>query len=146
MWGTWWVWDARLTSVLILFLIYLGIVAIWQVFEDPARAAKAAAIFTLTAVVIIPIIHFSVVWWNTLHQPASVFRMGGPAIAAAMLWPLLIMALAFTCLFFTLHLMAIRNEILRRRLRRLFLLEASAAEHRGTAFRESGARPVPAAP
>lgn len=129
MWGTWWVWDARLTSVLILFLIYLGIIALWQVFEDQARAAKAAAIFTLTAVVIIPIIHFSVQWWNTLHQPASVFRMGGPTIAAAMLWPLLVMAIAYTMLFFTLHLMAIRNEILRRRLRRLTILAASAAEH-----------------
>ena len=128
MWGTWWVWDARLTSVLILFLIYLGIVALWQVFEDQARAAKAAAIFTLTAAVIIPIIHFSVQWWNTLHQSASVFRMGGPAIAASMLWPLLVMAIAFTTLFFTLHLMAIRNEILRRRLRRLSILAASGAE------------------
>ena len=125
MWGTWWVWDARLTSVLILFLIYLGLVAIWQVFEDQGRAAKAAAIFTLTAVVIIPIIHFSVVWWNTLHQPASVFRMGGPSVAAAMLRPLLTMALAFTALFFTLHLMAVRNEVLRRRLRRLAILQAS---------------------
>ena len=128
MWGTWWVWDARLTSVLILFLIYLGLVAIWQVFEDQGRAAKAAAIFTLTASVIIPIIHFSVVWWNTLHQAASVFRMGGPTVARPMLWPLLLMALGFTFLFFTLHLMAIRNEILRRRLRRLSILEASAAE------------------
>ena len=128
MWGTWWVWDARLTSVLILFLIYLGLVALWQVFEDPGRAAKAAAIFTLTAVVIIPIIHWSVVWWNTLHQPASVFRMDGSAVAKPMLYPLLTMVLAFTCLFFTLHLMAIRNEILRRRLRRLSILEASGAE------------------
>lgn len=128
MWGTWWVWDARLTSVLILFLIYLGLVAIWQVFEDQGRAAKAAAIFTLTAVVIIPIIHFSVIWWNTLHQPSSVFRMGGPTIAASMLYPLLIMAVAFTTLFFTLHLMAIRNEILRRRLRRLSILQADSQE------------------
>ena len=128
MWGTWWVWDARLTSVLILFLIYLALVALWQVFEDQARAAKAAAIFTLTAAVNIPIIHFSVQWWNTLHQPASVFRMGGPTIAASMLWPLLVMALAFTTLFFTLHLMAIRNEVLRRRLRRLSIMEASVTE------------------
>ena len=131
MWGTWWVWDARLTSVLILFLIYLGLVAIWQVFEDAGRAARAAAIFTVTAVVIIPIIHFSVVWWNTLHQAASVFRLGGPTMAASMLWPLLVMAVAFTVLFFTLHLMAIRNEILRRRLRRLSILEAVAAEGDG---------------
>ena len=147
MWGTWWVWDARLTSVLILFLIYLGLVALWQVFEDQGRAAKAAAIFTLTAVVIIPIIHFSVQWWNTLHQPASVFRMGGPTIAAAMMWPLLIMALAFTTLFFTLHFMSIRNEILRRRLRRLSILEAGAQEarfdERATGRREPGAHTAP---
>ena len=133
MWGTWWVWDARLTSVLILFLIYLGLVAIWQVFEDPGRAARGAAIFTLTAVVIIPIIHFSVVWWNTLHQAASI-GLTGSAVAKPMLWPLFTMVLAFTTLFFTLHLAAIRNEILRRRLRRLSILEASSAERDEPAF------------
>ena len=125
MWGTWWVWDARLTSVLILFLIYIGLVALWQVFEDAARAARAAAIFTLTASVIIPIIHYSVQWWNTLHQGSSVFLMGGSAVAKPMLWPLLIMAVAFTLLFMTLHLAAVRNEVLRRRLRRLTILQAS---------------------
>jgi heme exporter protein C len=128
MWGTWWVWDARLTSVLVLFLIYLGLVALWQVIEDPGKAARLAAVFTLVGAINIPIIHFSVVWWNTLHQPASVFRLGGPTIAPSMLWPLLVMAVAFTCLFVTLHLMAIRNEILRRRLRRLSMLAASASE------------------
>ncbi len=128
MWGTWWVWDARLTSVLVLFLIYLGLVAIWQVIEDPGKAARIAAVFTLVAAINIPIIHFSVVWWNTLHQPASVFRMGGPTIAPTMLWPLIVMALAFTLLFVVLHLMAIRNEILRRRIRRLSMLAASAGE------------------
>ncbi len=81
MWGTWWVWDARLTSVLVLFLIYLGLVALWRTFEDPSKAARAAAIFTLVGALNIPIIKFSVDWWNTLHQPASVFRLGGPAIA-----------------------------------------------------------------
>ena len=126
MWGTWWVWDARLTSVLILFLIYLGLIALWQVFEDAARAARAAAIFTLTASVIIPIIHYSVQWWNTLHQGFSV-TLTGSTLAKPMLWPLLIMAVAFTLLFTTLHLAAIRNEILRRRLRRLTILQASEA-------------------
>ena len=124
MWGTWWVWDARLTSVLVLFLIYLGLIALWRTIEEPAKAAKAAAILTLVGVVNLPIIKFSVDWWNTLHQPASVIRMGGAAIHPSMLWPLLVMALAFTLLFVTLHLMATRNEILRRRLRRLTILAA----------------------
>ncbi len=125
MWGTWWVWDARLTSVLVLFLIYLGLCALWRTIEEPAQAARAAAILTLVGVVNIPIIKFSVDWWNTLHQPASVFRLGGPTIALDMLWPLLVMALAATTLFLTLHLMAIRNEILRRRLRRLSIVAAA---------------------
>jgi heme exporter protein C len=86
------------------------------------------AIFTLVGAVNIPIIKFSVDWWNTLHQSSSVFRMGGPTIAMSMLWPLIIMALAFTSLFLTLHMMAIRNEILRRRIRRLSMLAASAGE------------------
>jgi heme exporter protein C len=128
MWGAWWVWDARLTSVLVLFLIYLGLIALWQTIEDQGKAARAAAIFTLVGAVNIPIIKFSVDWWNTLHQPASVFRLGGPAIAGSMLWPLIVMAAAFTCLFITLHLLAIRNEILRRRLRRLSILTADAEE------------------
>nr|WP_036263422.1 heme ABC transporter permease [Methylocapsa aurea] len=128
MWGAWWVWDARLTSVLVLFLIYLGLIALWRTIEDPGKAARAAAIFTLVGAVNIPIIKFSVDWWNTLHQPASVFRLGGPAISGSMLWPLVVMASAFTLLFLTLHLMAIRNEILRRRLRRLSILAADAEE------------------
>ena len=131
MWGTWWVWDARLTSVLVLFLIYLGLVALWRTIEEPAKAARAAAILTLVGVVNIPIIKFSVDWWNTLHQPASVFRAGGPTIAPSMLWPLMIMALAFTLLFVTLHLMATRNEVLRRRLHRATLMAAHA--HSGEA-------------
>ena len=129
MWGTWWVWDARLTSVLVLFLIYLGLIALWQTIEDPARAARAAAVLTLVGVINLPIIKFSVDWWNTLHQPASVFRLGGPTIAMSMLWPLLVMALGATFLFVTLHLMAIRNEILRRRVRRL-AMRLAAGEHR----------------
>jgi heme exporter protein C len=128
MWGTWWVWDARLTSVLVLFLIYLGLVALWRTIEDPGRAARAAAIFTLVGAINIPIIKFSVDWWNTLHQPASVFRIGGPAIAPTMLWPLLVMTAAFVSLFITLFLMAVRNEILRRRLHRLSLLAAAVHE------------------
>ncbi|HVB88577.1 MAG TPA: heme ABC transporter permease [Beijerinckiaceae bacterium] len=129
-WGTYWVWDARLTSELVLFLIYLGLIALWRTIEEPGRAARAAAILTLVGVVNIPIIKYSVDWWNTLHQPASVFRLGGPTIAFSMLWPLLVSALGFTLLFLTLHLMAMRNEILRRRLRRMSLRIAAAEQPR----------------
>ncbi|WP_333823237.1 heme ABC transporter permease [Pinisolibacter sp.] len=128
MWGTWWVWDARLTSVLVLFIMYLGLIALQETIEDPARAAKASAILTLVGVVNIPIIKFSVDWWNTLHQPSSVFRMGGSTIATSMLVPLLVMAVAFTLLFLVFHLMAMRNEILRRRIRAMRMIEAAGAE------------------
>ena len=141
MWGTWWVWDARLTSVLVLFLIYLGLIALWNTIEEPAKAGRAAAILTLVGVVNIPIIKFSVDWWNTLHQPASVFRLGGPSIHPSMLWPLLIMAVGATLLFLTLHLMAIRNEILRRRLRRLSIQSAAEPELAGAAGNWSGGQP-----
>ena len=117
MWGTWWVWDARLTSVLVLFLIYLGIIALRHTFEDPLHAGKTIAIITLVGSINLPIIKFSVDWWNTLHQPAAVFRLDGPTIHPDILIPLLIMALAFTLLFVTLLLMSMRNEILRRRVR-----------------------------
>ena len=126
-WGTFWVWDARLTSELILFLLYLGVIALWRTVEDPARAARAVAILTLVGAVDLPIIKFSVDWWNTLHQGASVFRLGGSTIDPTILTPLLLMAAAFTLLFVTLLLAAMRNEILRRRVRTLRLLQASAA-------------------
>ncbi|MGA1833136.1 heme ABC transporter permease [Rhizobium wenxiniae] len=115
MWGTWWVWDARLTSVFVLFLMYLGLIALNRAMDDPSRAARVSAVLILIGFVNIPIIKFSVDWWNTLHQPASVIRMGGPTIDKEFLWPLLIMAIAFTLLFFTLHIAAMRNEIWRRR-------------------------------
>ena len=127
MWGTYWVWDARLTSVLLLFLLYLGVIALWRTVEDPSRAARAAAILTLVGAIDLPIIKFSVEWWNTLHQPASVFRMGGPTIDPSILIPLFIMTIAFTLTFATLVLAAMRNEILRRRVRTLRLMQASAA-------------------
>lgn len=119
MWGTWWVWDARLTSVLVLFLMYCGLIALWSAIEDHTRAARAAAILTLVGFLNIPIVKFSVDWWNTLHQPASVVKMGGPSIHPSMLWPLLIMAGAFFSLFIALHVMGMRNEILRRRVQTL---------------------------
>jgi heme exporter protein C len=107
--------------------MYLGVIALWRTVEDPARAARAAAILTLVGAINLPIIKFSVDWWNTLHQPASVVRLGGPAIHSSILVPLLVMALAFTLLFLTLHLAAMRNEILRRRVRTLMLMRAQAA-------------------
>lgn len=119
MWGTFWEWDARMTSVLILFVLYLGLIALWQAIEEPGRAGRAAAILALVGVVIVPIIKFSVDWWNTLHQPASVLRLDGPAIAPSMLAPLFVMAGAFAALFLVLHLIAMRAEILRRRVRAL---------------------------
>ncbi|MBI1260391.1 MAG: heme transporter HemC [Rhizobiales bacterium] len=124
MWGTWWVWDARLTSMLILLFLYLGYIALWATIEEPARAARGAAVLALVGALNVPIIHYSVVWWNTLHQPASVFRMGGPTIAASMLTPLMLMALGFTMLFVTLLLVRMRAEILRRRVRGLLLAKA----------------------
>jgi heme exporter protein C len=117
MWGTYWVWDARLTSMLVLFLLYLGLIALWQAIEEPGRAGRAAAILALVGVVNIPIIKFSVDWWNTLHQPASIIRPGGPTIDPSMLAPLFIMAAGFALLFVALHLIAMRAEILRRRVR-----------------------------
>jgi heme exporter protein C len=125
MWGTYWEWDARLTSVLILFLMYLGLMALWRAVEDPSRAARAAAVLTLVGAINLPIIKFSVDWWNTLHQPASVLRMGGSTLDRAFLIPLLVMALAFSLLFVTLHLAAMRNEILRRRVRALQLMQVA---------------------
>jgi heme exporter protein C len=127
MWGTYWVWDARLTSVLVLFLMYLAVLALWRTIEDPSRAARAAAILTLVGALNLPIIRFSVEWWNTLHQPASVFRVGGPTIHPSLLVPLFVMALACFFLFATLLLVAMRNEILRRRLRTMQLMRAGAA-------------------
>ncbi|HEV2626211.1 MAG TPA: heme ABC transporter permease [Xanthobacteraceae bacterium] len=126
-WGTYWVWDARLTSELILFLLYLSVIALWRTVEDPSRSARAVAILTIVGAIDLPIIKFSVDWWNTLHQGASVFRLGGSTIHPAILMPLLLMAAAFTLLFVTLLLAAMRNEILRRRVRTLRLLQASAA-------------------
>ena len=127
MWGTWWVWDARLTSVFVLFLMYLGIIALTRALDDPGKSARAAAIITLVGFVNIPIIKFSVDWWNTLHQPASVLRLDGPTIHASMLWPLLTCALGFSLLFFTLHFMAMRTEIWRRRVASMRKLAAREA-------------------
>jgi heme exporter protein C len=123
-WGTYWVWDARLTSMLVLLLLYLGVLALYWTAEEPSRGARAAAILSLVGAVNLPIIKFSVDWWNTLHQPASIFRVGGVSIDPSLLTPLVIMALAFALLFVTLHLAIMRNEILRRRVRSMRLMQA----------------------
>lgn len=127
MWGTYWVWDARLTSVLVLFLLYLGLIALRQSIDDAVRAGKSAAILALVGFVNVPIIKYSVDWWNTLHQGSSVLKAGGPAIYPTILWPLLVMAAGFTCLFLTLHLMAMRTEILKRRVQGLRLRQVERA-------------------
>jgi heme exporter protein C len=130
MWGTYWVWDARLTSVLVLLLMYLTVIALSRSIDDPVREARAAVVLTLVGAVNLPIIKWSVEWWNTLHQPASVLRLDGPTIHPAILAPLLVMAIAFVLLFLTLHLAAMRNEITRRRIRTMLMLQASTAAGR----------------
>ncbi|GEQ97704.1 cytochrome C biogenesis protein CcmC [Iodidimonas gelatinilytica] len=119
MWGAWWVWDARLTSVLVLFFLYLGYMAIWGAFEDRSKAARAAAILALVGVINIPIIKFSVDWWTTLHQPASLFRADGPSIDPSMRPPLYVMLAAFQFYFFTVFLWRIKGELAAIRLNAL---------------------------
>jgi heme exporter protein C len=114
MWGTYWVWDARLTSVLILFFLYLGLISLRAALEDESAGAKLTAVLALVGVTILPIIKFSVNWWNTLHQPSTDFTA---TVDPSMRWPLLVMALGFTLLFFAMHLKAMRNEVLRRRVK-----------------------------
>lgn len=116
MWGTWWVWDARLTSMFVLMLLYLGYIAVWRTFDDQRRAADLARIVALVGVINIPIVKFSVDWWNTLHQPASILRRNGPAIHETILWPLGLMFLAFALLFLCIHLVALKNEVRERKI------------------------------
>ena len=126
MWGAFWVWDPRLTSVLILFFLYLGLIALRSSIEEEGLAAKLTAVLSLVGIAILPVIKFSVEW-NSLHQPASVMRLGAPTIHASLLRPLLVMALGMTTLFVALHLTAMRNEILRRRVKALRRLAARSA-------------------
>jgi heme exporter protein C len=121
MWGTWWVWDARLTSMLILLFLYLGYIALVNAFDDPNRGYRAAGILALVGVVNLPVIKFSVDWWNTLHQPASVVRLDGPAIHPDILLPLIVMALAFKLFFVTVLILRIRSEIAAAKIRNLQL-------------------------
>ena len=115
MWGAYWVWDARLTSVLVLFLLYVAYIALRASLDDEAKAARAAAILALVGAINLPIVKFSVDWWNTLHQGASVFRADGPTLAPVFLWPLLLMGLAYMSAFGSLWLVRIRGEVWRRR-------------------------------
>ncbi len=114
MWGTWWVWDARLTSELILLFLYLGFIALQSAIDDKRTASRASAVLALVGVVNIPIIHYSVQWWNTLHQGPTVTKFGAPSIAISMLIPLLIMAVAFKLFFVTTVLLRARSEVLVR--------------------------------
>ena len=121
MWGAWWVWDGRLTSFLLLLFLYLGYIALSSAIEDETRSARACAILAIVGAVNLPIIEFSVDWWTTLHQGESILRKGGPLIAPVFLWPLALMALGYTLLFYSLWIVRIRTEILNRRARTLML-------------------------
>lgn len=130
MWGTYWAWDPRLTSVLILFFLYLGLMALRSALEDEQLGAKLTAVLSIVGVLMLPIIRFSVNWWESIHQQASVVRAGGPSIHWSMLWPLLVMGLGFSLMFLAFHLMAMRNEVMRRR---ILSLQRARAGQRGTA-------------
>lgn len=117
-WGTYWVWDARLTSMLILFFFYVGAIVLADAFATPQRGERAAAILVMLGLVNLPIIKFSVDWWNTLHQPASLLRTGGPSIDPAMFWPLLLMIFGFAALTAALCLMRLRLLLLARKCQR----------------------------
>jgi heme exporter protein C len=126
MWGAWWVWDARLTSVLVLLFLYLGHIVLVRAFDDPVRGYRAGAILALVGVINLPIIKFSVEWWNTLHQPASITLTGAPTMAASMLWPLFISALGFTLAFAAIVVARTRAAVMERRIRGLMMAQASA--------------------
>ena len=121
-WGTWWIWDARLTSVLILFFLYLGYIGIWQIFEDQNKAAKAASIVAIIGAINLPIIKFSVDWWNTLHQGASIIRFDGPTIHSDILIPLIFMWLGFISYLISVLIIRIQAEITMQKIRSLQII------------------------
>ncbi len=125
MWGTWWVWDARLTSVLVLFFLYLGHIAVVRAFDNPQRGYRAGAILALVGAVDLPIIKFSVDWWNTLHQPDTITLTGAPSMYITMLWPLLLTTLGYTLVFMWISLARVRAAVNERRLRAILLSQAS---------------------
>ena len=125
MWGAWWVWDARLTSVLVLFFLYLGHIALVRAFDEPERGYRAGAILALVGAVDLPIIKFSVDWWNTLHQPDSITLTGAPTMAVSMLWPLFVCALGYMLVFAAIVLARTRAAVMERRTRGLLMAKAS---------------------
>ncbi|WP_417487061.1 heme ABC transporter permease CcmC [Maricaulis sp.] len=130
MWGTWWEWDARMTSVLVLLLVYLGYMALRAALEDTQQAARTGAVLAMAGIVNLVIVKFSVDWWSSLHQPASIIRLDGPTIHASQLWPLLIMILAYTCFAGWLVLYRLRSQAIRRRVRTLQRQREQAARAR----------------
>jgi heme exporter protein C len=133
MWGAWWVWDARLTSVLVLFFLYLGHIALVRAFDDQQRGYRAGAILALVGVVNLPIIKFSVDWWNTLHQPDSITLTGSPTMYIGMLWPLFISAIGYTLGFAAIVLARTRAAVMERRIRGLLLAQAAPERTEATA-------------
>ncbi len=125
MWGAWWVWDARLTSVLVLFFLYLGHIALLRAFDEPQRGYRAAAILALVGAVDLPIIKFSVQWWNTLHQPDSITLTGAPTMSMSMLWPLLVSTLGFSFGFAAIVTARLRAAVMEQRLRSLLLVRGT---------------------
>jgi heme exporter protein C len=126
MWGAWWVWDARLTSVLVLFFLYIGHVALVRAFDDPTRGYRAGAILALVGVVNLPVIKFSVDWWNTLHQPASITLTGAPTMSLDMLGPLLVAAIGYTLCFAAIVIARTRAAVMERRIRALLMTRAAS--------------------
>lgn len=117
MWGTWWIWDARLTSMLILFFLYLGFIALQSVITDQQTKDRAGSVIALVGAINLPIIHYSVIWWNTLHQGPTLSRFAAPSIASSMLYPLLSMIAAFFLFYFLMLLIRMRSLILFREMK-----------------------------
>lgn len=123
MWGTWWIWDARLTSVLILLFLYLGFIALQSTINDPQQRDRASAVMAVVGVINLPIIHYSVLWWNTLHQGPTISKFAAPSIAPSMLYPLLAMIAAFFLFYIFILLLRIRNQILLREIKSHWIQE-----------------------
>jgi heme exporter protein C len=124
MWGTYWAWDPRLTSELILLFLYVGVMSLRSAFEDPARGDRAAALLAIVGVVNVPIIHYSVLWWNSLHQGATIAKLGKPSMPGSMLWPLLSMLLGFMLFYGGVLCMRIQGEVLNRERQAKWVREA----------------------